>query len=221
MMRTTTRTISLLAAALLVCAGAFGQANSSPPKPDAPANHPPAPLANDTHEGLTVSVNSYTDPSLAKDKFGKANPLSVGILPVEVFLHNETMQPMRVDMRTIQLSVRFRSGRHQDVDWLSAEEVASVLAHPKGPPTPQTRRFPVGLGSNGDKKVDKMLETLGPLTLDADVVPPMATIHGFLYFDLDGNFSLAEGASLYVPDVTVVPSNKALMFFEVPIGKQQ
>jgi hypothetical protein len=221
MMRTMTRTISLLAAALMVCAGALAQDNSSPAKPGAPATHPADALPKDTHEGMTVSANSYADAALAKEKFGKANPLPVGILPVEVFLHNETMQAMRVNMSTIQLSVRFPSGRHQDVDWLTPGEVASVVAHPNGPPAPQSRRFPVGIGSIGDKKADKMLETLAPLALDVDVIPPMATIHGFLYFDLGGDISLAEGANIYVPDVTVVPSSKALMFFEVPLGKRQ
>jgi hypothetical protein len=220
-MPNTTRTISLLVAALFFCAGAVGQDSSPSRKPDSPSKETAASLPKDTHEGLTVSANSYTDTALAKEKFGKANPLSVGILPVEIFLHNETMQAVRVNMTTIQLSVRFRNGSHQDVDWLTPEEVAGVIAHPNGPPAPKSRRFPVGIGSIGDKKVDKLVEMLGPFALDADVVPPMATIHGFLFFDLGGDISLAEGASLYVPDVTVIPSSKALMFFEVPLSKRQ
>jgi hypothetical protein len=219
MMRTSTRTFSILAAALLVCAGVSAQSNSSSGKNAPPANQPAASLPQDKHEGLTVSVNSYTEPDRAKEKFGKANPLLVGILPVEVFLHNETTQPMRVDVSTIQLSVRFQSGKHQDVDSILAKEVAAAVAHPNGPSGPQSRRFPVGIGSISDKKTDKMLETLGPLALDADIVPPMATIHGFVYFDLNGDLTLAANASLYVPDVTAIPSNKALMFFEVPLGK--
>jgi hypothetical protein len=219
MMRTSTRTFSLLAAALLVCAGAFAQSNSSSGKNAPPASQPSASLPQDKHEGLTVSVNSYTEPDRAKEKFGKANPLLVGILPVEVFLHNETTQPMRIDVSTIQLSVRFQSGKHQDVDSIPAKEVAAAVAHPNGPSGPQSRRFPVGIGSMSDKKTDKMLETLGPLALDADIVPPMATIHGFVFFDLNGDLTLAANASLYVPDVTAIPSNNALMFFEVPLGK--
>ncbi len=219
MMLTLTRIFLLLAAALCVCAGAFAQSNASSGKNSPPANQPAASLPQDKHEGLTVSVNSYTEVDRAKEKFGKANPLPVGILPVEVYLHNETMQPMRIDVSTIQLSVQFPSGKHQDVDAMLAKEVAAVVAHPNGPSGPQSRRFPVGIGSIGDKKTDKMLETLGPLALDADIVPPMATIHGFVFFDLNGDLSLAANASLYVPDVTSIPSNKALMFFEVPLGK--
>jgi hypothetical protein len=219
MMRTSTRISSLLAAVLLVCAGASAQTNSSAEKKNLPTNQPAASLPQDKHEGLTVSVNSYTEPDRAKEKFGKANPLTVGILPVEVFLHNETTQPMRIDVSTIQLSVQFPSGKHQDVDAIPAKEVAAAVAHPNGPPGPQSRRFPVGIGSISDKKTDKMLETLGPLALDADIVPPMATIHGFVFFDLNGDLTLAANASLYLPDVTAIPSNKALMFFEVPLGK--
>ena len=219
MMRTSTRIFSLLAAALLVCASAFAQSNPPPGKNNPPANQPAASLPEDKHEGLTVSVNSYTESERAKEKFGKANPLAVGILPVEVFLHNETMQAIRIDVSTIQLSVRFPSGKHQDVDWISTREVASIVAHPNGPPGPQSRRFPVGIGSTTDKKTDKMLEILGTFALDADIVPPMATIHGFVFFALNGDLSLAANASLYVPDVTSIPSNKPLMFFEVPLGK--
>jgi hypothetical protein len=219
MIRTSTRIFSPLATALLVCAGAFAQANSPSEKNPPPANQPAASLPQDKHDGLTVSVNSYTEPDRAKKKFGNANPLIVGILPVEVFLHNETLQPMRIDMSTIQLSVQFPSGKHQDVDSIPAKDVAAAVAHPNGPPGPQSRRFPVGIGSMTDKKTDKMLETLGPLALDADIVPPMATIHGFVFFDLNGDLTLAANASLYVPDVTSIPANKPLMFFEVPLGK--
>ena len=218
MRRTTTRTMASLAAALLVCAGALAQSGSTPAKDNSPANPPAASLPQDKHEGLTVSVNSFADPARAKEKFGKANPLAVGILPVEVFLHNETLQPMRIDTGTIQLSVHFPSGRHQDVDSMAASAVASAVAHPNGPPSPQARRFPVGIGSISDKKTDKVMETLGPLALDADIVPPMATIHGFVFFDVNGDLKVAGNASLYVPDITIIPSNKALMFFEVPLG---
>src|SRR5579863_2059765 len=98
MMCTSTRTFSLLAAALLSCACAFAQTASSSEKTNRPDNQIPASLPEDKHEGLSVSVNSYTSPERAKDIFGKANPLVVGILPVEVFLHNETTQAMRMNV---------------------------------------------------------------------------------------------------------------------------
>jgi hypothetical protein len=214
------RILSLAAAGFLACGGAFAQANSSAGKATPPAAPSAESLPQDRHEGLSISVDPYTDMARAKDKFGKANPLPLGILPVEVFLHNETAQPIRANLATIQLEVHFQGGKHQDIDWVAVQEVANEVAHPGGPPAPQARRFPIGVPSGADKKADKLAEILRPVSLDADIVPPTATIHGFLFFDLNHDLSLAQGASLYVPDVTNIPSNKPLMFFEVPLGNK-
>lgn len=210
------RIISLLAIALLAGGAAFTQ-NSSP----SPANpaHSATSLPQDRHEGMTISADCYNSSGRAKDKFGKANPLPVGILPVEVFLSNETTQPIRINLDTIQLAVHFESGRHQDIDWLPVEEVARVIAHPHGPSNPKAPRFPIGVPSGTDKKVDQLVDILRPLALDADIVPPMGSVHGFLFFDLNHDLSLAEHASLYVPNATNIPANKPLMFFEVVLGK--
>jgi hypothetical protein len=205
--------ILLLAAMCLVGASAFAQSNA--PSSDAHAVR----AHSDQHEGMSVSAEPLSDAERAKEKFGKANPIPAGILPVEVFLRNETDQPIRIDMSTIQLEVRPHDGARQDIDGLSAVEVAAAIVHPEGPAPPKAPRFPVGIPRTGsDKKVEKLAEILQPLSLDADVVPPMGAIHGFLFFDLSHNMSLAGTASLYLPDVTAIPSKKALMFFEVPLG---
>ena len=176
-------------------------------------------MPQDKHEGLTVSAETYTQPGRSKSKFDKADPLPVGILSVEVFLHNETTHALRINMETIQLVVHPKNGGDQNVDWMPAMDVAEAVAHPKGPVAPQQRRLPLGIGSSSDNKTEKLAEILKPLTPDVDGVPPMGTLHGFLFFNMSRDLSLAEGASLYVPDVTVVPGNKPLMFFEVVFGK--
>jgi hypothetical protein len=214
-----TRTISIPAALLLACVCAFAQGNSSSSHAASSAARADDSLPHDAHEGLSVSADAYSDVARAKEKFGKANPVPLGILPVEVFLRNETAQPMRIDLSTIQLTVQPAGGHRQDIDSVPVQEVASAVAHPKGPSAPQARRFPIGIGSVTDSKTDKMMEVLRPLFLDAEVVPPMGMIHGFLFFDLDRDMSLASDASLYVPDVSIAASQKALMFFEVPLGK--
>jgi hypothetical protein len=208
--------ISLLTAAfLLLCAAAFGQsaASSADAKPAAPA-----PLPHDQHSGLTVSVDPYTEAARTKDKFGKANPHDVGVLPVEVFLRNDSDQPMRVNLETVQLEVTLRNGVRQEVEWLRPEEVAKLIAHPSGSADPHQKRLPLPMNI-GDKNVEKLANTLRPLTLDADVIPPRATIHGFLYFDVSHEFSIASRSSLYVPDVSIAPGNEPLVFFEVPLRK--
>jgi hypothetical protein len=206
---------AVVAIALFACSASFPQANPSA----AGEAHAASSLPQDRHEGLTISADPYTDMNRAKEKFGKANPIPVGILPVEVFLNNETPKPIRVNMETIQLTVHYDSGRQEGVDWLPVEEVAKAIAHPHGPAAPKQPRFPIGVQTGGDKKVDQLTDILHPLALDAEVIPPLGRLHGFLFFDLNHDMSLAERSSLYVPDVTNVSDKKPLMFFEVSLGK--
>jgi hypothetical protein len=209
------RTMAISAALLLVSACAFAQGDPHP----AAATAAEASLPHDRHEGLNVSADCYSELSRAKEKFGKANPFPVGILPVEVFLRNETSQPIRINLSTIQLTVHPTGSEQQEVNALPVQEVAAVVAHPNGPSAPHASRFPIGIPSASDSKTDKMLEVLRPLSLDADIVPPLGMIHGFVFFDLSRDMSLAKGASLYVPDVTVAVSQKTLMFFEVNLDR--
>jgi hypothetical protein len=207
--------------ALLLCASAaaFAQNNPAATKGKQATPDPALALAHDHHDGLTVLADPYTDKARGKEKFGKANPLDAGILPVEIFLRNETNEPIHVDINTIQLEVQLRRGGKQEIDWLPPEDVAGLVAHPGGV-TPSKRPKLAGIPlPSGDKKTDKLAEILRPLTLDADVVPPMGALHGFLYFNVNYEMALADTAVLYVPDASVIASKKALMFYEVRFGK--
>jgi hypothetical protein len=209
----------LAAALLLISTSAFAQSNPSSAKSPSPSAA--AAAREDRHEGLSIVADPYTDASRAKEKFGKANPLAVGILPIEVFIRNESAQPIRVDLTTVQLEVRLRSGPRQAIDWLTAAEVAKTIAHPGGARDPQRRRLPVPIPMpSKDKNVQKLADILSPLTLDADVIAPKSSVHGFLYFDVNHDVSVVANSSLYVPDVVVVPTSKVMMFFDVPLGSE-
>ncbi|HTZ72825.1 MAG TPA: hypothetical protein VMB47_02815 [Candidatus Aquilonibacter sp.] len=200
----------LIVGALLASGAVFAQGGQSV--------QPAAALPQDKHEGLTVSVDAYTKGARAKDEFGKANPLAVGILPVEVFFKNDTDLPVKLNLDTIQLEVRSGdSGQRQDLDWLAPVQVAAAVAHPSGPSEPKLRRFPVGVESANDSKRDKMLEIIKPLALNSDIVPPQGMIHGFLFFDVAGDIPAPGDATIYIPDLSVATSNKPLMFFEVAL----
>jgi hypothetical protein len=217
-----TRIFPLSAALLLACAitSAQSSSNPAPASSGAPAAaHPLAALSKDHHDGLTISVDPYADAQRAKDKFGKsANPVTVGILPVEVFLTNELPHPLRINMETVELEVQLESGK-QDLDWLPVRQVATLIIHPGGnPSSPSARRFPIGIPLPGkDKKVDSVAADLGPFALDSGLVPPLGKIHGFLFFNMNRNFEAASESSLYVPDIVVLPDKTPLMFFEVPL----
>jgi hypothetical protein len=209
----------LFAAILLVCANTFAHARYSSKTSQAAQTPPQQSLAHDHHDGLDVSADPYTDGERAKKKFGKADPIPAGILPVEVFLRNELDQPIKIDLSTVQLEVRPPEGQRQDIDSLPPVDVARLIAHPEGAGAGSAPRLPhIGLPDFGDKKTESMADILRPLSLDADVVPPSGSIHGFLYFNMNHQMSLVRNASLYVPDATLIPSKTALMFFEVSLA---
>lgn len=179
-------------------------------------------LPQDAHGGLTVSVDPYTDAQRAREKFGKSsNPIPAGILPVDVYFKNETPHAMRVNLDTVQLEVHYGSEGHQYLDWLSVAQVANMIRHPHGNPgAPSARRFPVGIPlPSKDKKVESVINDLRPFALDSNIVPPLGTTHGFLFFDLSHDFTAVQKATLYLPDVSVLPAKTPLMYFEVPLTK--
>jgi hypothetical protein len=216
MIRLAIITACIFACGLQLPAQSNSPANGQPP---APAAGSAAALPHDDHGGMRVTVDPYTVQERCKEKFGKANPLPAGILAVEVTLQNETSHPIHINLTTIQLEVQIRDER-QDVDWLTPVEVANAIVHPDGPPAPRQRRVPVvGIPlPSKDKKVEKLADELRPLTLDADVIPPMAAIHGFLFFNMSHELSLVPDSSFYLPDASFLPSNEPLMFFEIPLG---
>lgn len=185
------------------------------------AQKDPADLpARDSHEGLLVAADPCLDAARAREKFGKSNPFEAGILPVDVYFRNDTDQAMRVDLSTVRLDISEPGEDRQRIVALTPRQVAVLVTHPGGTPDPEASRRrvpqPIPMPSH-DKKEDKILESLKPLAFDSDVLPPHSTLHGFFFFDLSHDFRLADFATLYIPDVKVVPANKLLTYFEVPL----
>jgi len=205
--------------AMVVYFGAAARAGSTPVsgtrtgRTAAGARDTKPSLPRDSHDGLTISVDTYTDANRAKKTFGKANPLRVGILPVEVFLRNDTREAMRLTLDTIRLDMHLGGSGNQNIASLSPGDAALAIAYPRGPATASS---PWGFGSS-DKKVNSIEDILRSFSLD-DISPPMSTIHGFLYFDMSRHVEWAANCSLYVPDVVTVPSNKVLIYFDVPLA---
>jgi hypothetical protein len=64
-----------------------------------------------------------------------------------------------------------------------------------------------------------MTTTLRSVALGTDVLPPHATTHGFLFFDLNHDFSAIHNSHLYIPDLSFMTDKKALFFFEIDLGE--
>ena len=64
-----------------------------------------------------------------------------------------------------------------------------------------------------------MTTTLRSVALGTDVLPPHATTHGFIFFDLNHDFSAIHNSHLYIPDLSFMTDKKALFFFEIDFGE--
>ena len=174
--------------------------------------------AKDSHEGFTVAADTYSDPARTKDKFAKADPYKAGLLAVDVLLKNDTTYPVHVDLSTVRLDVDSPDGQRLHLPILTLDEAAKEIAHPRGPSLPLPRRLPSHGAPGEDGKARDVEAKLQPLVLQTDVVPPNQSVHGFVFFDVSGDFKVISYASLYVPDVKSVASDSGMIYFEVPLA---
>ncbi len=211
--------IHLLFIALgLGAAAAHGQTSTTPPKTSSadPASLP----ARDSHQGLLIAADPYTSADRYKERFGKRSPYEGGILAIELFFRDDNDSPIRINLKTMELLMGAPGESRQRLQPLSAEEVADrVLAKPTKDPTP---RFPVPrVGpppSKHDKNWEEFAGTVRSAGLATDLLPPHATTHGFLYFDIDRHYDWISNARLEIPDLAFMIDSKPLFFFEIDLA---
>jgi len=207
-------TISIPVLALAVLA-------AMPQAPQQPASLKTASLQS--HEGMTISAEPWTDPALYKQKFPKKSPFTAGLLAVMVAFRNDSNESVKLNLDRIRLSLRIDEENRQQLEPLTPDQVAyETLAPKKKDPTKTRKPFPFPTGSpktTPDKKwveVQKQAENAGVPT---NVIAPHSTVQGLLYFDLQGQFDLLNTAHLYVPDLLVMEKNLSLTYFEIDLSR--
>ena len=189
------------------------------------AQQPPLKTASlESHEGLTISVQPWTDPAQYKEKFRKNSPLSAGIVALQVSFRNDSDDSIRVDLGRIRLTVDLSEDNRQGLATLTPDEVADRVLHPepKNPTTPRARLpIPIGGANNPhDKRWTELQKAASDASLPGNVVAPHKTLKGLLYFDLQGQFDLLNTAHLYLPDAMALESHRPLMYFDVDLSRR-
>ncbi len=178
--------------------------------------------ARDAHQNLTIAA----DPFLSADRydkalFGKTSPYEAGIAAINVYFRNDNDSPIRLNLDAIRLVIATPGEDRQRLEPLSPEEVAD-RALLKARANPTTRRpfpFPGSASNSGRNKAwNEMASTLRSLVLSTEVLPPHATTHGFLFFDIDHQFDAIRRSRVYIPDLSFMTDKKALFFFEIDLG---
>jgi hypothetical protein len=188
---------------------------------NAPAD-PLSLLARDAHQDLTIAADPYVKSErYKKEVFGKDSFYAAGIIAIDVYFKNDNSVPIRLNPGTMQLVISQPGQERQRLGPLSPEDVAdrtlltanaNVRAHRPFP-------FPGASSSTGHSKDwTEMTTTLRSVALGTDVLPPHATTHGFLFFDLNHEFGAIRNTHLYIPDLAFMTDNKALFFFEIDLG---
>jgi hypothetical protein len=177
----------------------------------------------ETHEGLTISAQPWTEASLYKEKFPKKSPFAAGIVAMQVVFRNDSNESMKVSLDRIRLSFQIDQDNRQELQALTPAQVADQVLKPGGKDPAKSRAripLPVSIPRSGNDKhwteLEQQAEVAG---VPANVIAPHSSVQGLLYFDLQGQFDLLNGARLYVPDVLVMENNRSLTYFEIDLSR--
>jgi hypothetical protein len=176
----------------------------------------------ESHEGLTITARPWTDAGLYKEKFPKKSPYAAGILAMQVAFRNDSNESMKVALDRIRLSFRIGEDIRQEVQALTADQVADGILKPGGKdPTKRTTiPLPVSIPKTSKDKQWRELQQQAEIAgVPASVIAPHSTVTGLLYFDMQGQFDLLSGAHLYIPDVIVMENNRSLTYFEIDLSR--
>jgi len=204
--------LRILAVLILLPVGALAQT--------APAD-PMTLRTRDAHQDLTIVADPYVSAERYAGPFGKYSPFPAGIAAIDVYFRNDNDAPIRLNLDTIRLVISLPGSGRQRLEPLSPEEVAdrTLLKADANPKLHRPFPFPNSSGGHGKSKAWNEMDTmLRSIAISSDILPPHATTHGFLFFDLNHDFDAIRYTNLYIPDLSFMTTNKALFFFEIDLG---
>jgi hypothetical protein len=208
------RTVPFLVACVLAGAYVGAQQNGS-------QQAPLKTTSLETHEGLTISARPWTDAALYKEKFPKKSPYAAGIVAMQVVFRNDSNESLKVGLSRIRLSFQIDQDNRQEVQALTSAQVADEILKPGGKDPSKRTKIPLPVSiprSGNDKKWKELEEQAENAGVPASVIAPHSTMQGLLYFDLQGQFDLLNGAHLYVPEIVAMETNRSLTYFEIDLS---
>ncbi len=178
--------------------------------------------ATESHEGVTISVEAWTHAANYKDRFPKKSPFSGGVVALHVTFRNNSDESVKVDLQRIRLVVILGEENRQELNPLTADDVADTVLL-KGGKDPTTRRnpLPIPIGKpnpSRDKNWTEFRDQCQNAGLPSPVVAAHGTIDGLLYFDMRSEWELLQTARLYIPNLESMATHTPLSYFEIELG---
>src|ERR1700676_1520565 len=144
----------------------------------------------ETHEGLTISAEPWTDAALYKEKFPKKSPFAAGIVAMQIAFRNDSNESMKVSLNRIRLSFQIDKDNRQELQALTPAQVADQVLKPGGKDPSASRKkipLPVTLPKSGNDKHWTELQQQAEIAgVPANVIAPNTTVQGFLSLFLRG-----------------------------------
>ena len=177
----------------------------------------------DSHEGVTIGIDPWTQASSYKEKFPKKSPLSGGVVAIHVSFRNGNDQGIKVDLQSMRLVVQLSEDNRQELVPLSADDVAdTVLLKANGKdPTARRSPLPIPVGkpkSSRDAKWTELRDACQNAAVPSSVLAAHSNLEGLIYFDLRGEVELLDTARLYIPNLATMGDNQPLSYFDIDLG---
>lgn len=178
----------------------------------------------DTHEGITITVDPWTQASQYKDKFPKKSPFQAGIIALRIVAKNENDIGVTLNRERIRLLVQIDEDHRQELQAMSADDVADAVILKRNGKDPTARRvpLPIPLGSGAkpsrDKNWTELRDACQDAALPSNVIAAHGSVDGLVYFDLRGEVDMVPSSRLYLPDLQKMGSRDAISYFDIDLS---
>ncbi|HEY1467673.1 MAG TPA: hypothetical protein VGF61_01420 [Candidatus Acidoferrum sp.] len=209
--------------ALVVLAAASLSTAAQSPTQDAPKTTPMKAAFTDTHEGMTIGVEPWTQASLYKQKFPKKSPFSGGVAALQMTFRNDSDESIKIDVQSIRLLLVIGEDNRQELSPLTAEDVADtvLLSNNGKDPTQRRNPLPIPVGKprpSRDKNWVELKDACQNAGVPSSVVAAHSTLEGLVYFDLRSEWDLLQTAKVYVPSLASMSTRRPLSYFEIDLS---
>lgn len=179
----------------------------------------------DSHEGVTIGLDPWTQASEYKEKFPKKSPFAKGVVAIHMSFRNDNNYSLKVNYQSIRLLVQLSEDNRQEIASLTPEEVADTVMLKNNGKDPTAKRIPLpipipntGTKSGRDSNWTALRDACQNAGMPTTVVAAHSTVEGLIYFDLRGELDLLQNSHLYLPNIVSMGDNEPLSYFDIELG---
>ena len=139
-------------------------------------------------------------------------------------IRNDNDEAVKLNLKRIRLLVMLDPENKQELEALTADDVADAVMLRQNGKDPTARRLPIPLPISRpkperDKNWEEFHGDCQNAGIPSGVIGAHSTMEGLVYFDLRGEWDLLQTARLYVPDLERMTSKQAISYFDIDFSR--